>query len=187
MKKQTSIIFFVLLFFISSVKAQKLFTLIPPEYSGVNFINTIIESNKINFLTYGYLYNGGGVAVGDVNNDGLPDLYFSCNMLPNKLYLNQGNLKFKEVTDSANVDGGLGFKTGVTMVDINGDGLLDIYLCKSAVADPSLRKNMLYINNGNLTFTDKAKEYGLDDESYSTQAYFYDMDLDGDLDHCKLV
>ncbi len=162
--------------------SQLLFTRITPEESGVKFVNAIIESQKINFFSYGYLYNGGGVAVGDVNNDGLADLYFSGNMVHNILYLNQGNLKFKDVTDSAGVDGGLGFKTGVSMVDINGDGLLDIYVCKSAVSEPSLRKNMLYINNGNMTFTDKAKEYGVDDESYTTQGYFYDMDLDGDLD-----
>ncbi len=172
----------VLLLINTTVKAQPLFTRILSDQSGINFNNFIQENKDINDFTYGYLYNGGGVCVGDINNDGLPDLYFSGNMVQNKLYLNLGNFKFKDITDSAGVSGGFGYKTGVTMVDINGDGFIDIYVCKSALRDPDSRRNMLFINNGNLTFTDKAKEYGLDDPSYSSQAYFYDMDLDGDLD-----
>ncbi|MES2681700.1 MAG: VCBS repeat-containing protein [Bacteroidota bacterium] len=165
-----------------SGQMKTLFSKIAPEASGVDFKNIIIETKDFNALTYGYLYNGGGVAIGDINNDGRPDLYFSGSMVPNKLYLNQGNFKFKDITESAGVDGGKGFKTGVTFVDINSDGLPDIYMCKSALSDPELRKNILYVNNGNMTFTDKAKEYGLDDASFSTQAYFYDLDVDGDLD-----
>ena len=181
--KINKILLLVLIFPIClSVQAQKLFSKIIPDSSGVLFVNSILESKDLNVFIYEYLYNGGGVAVGDLNNDGLPDLYFNGNMVTNKLYLNLGNFKFKDVTESAGVLGGIGFKTGVTFVDINADGFLDIYVCKSALADPSLRKNILYINNGNLTFTDRAHEYGLDDASYSTQAYFYDMDLDGDLD-----
>ncbi len=182
MKPFTTILFFLQLLIFSVVQSQTLFTRIIPVQSGVNFSNRIIETSAVNLLAYGYLYNGGGVAVGDINNDGLLDLYFSGNMVPNKLYLNLGNFKFKDITASAGVDAGLGFKTGVTMVDINGDGLMDIYVCKSALEDPELRRNLLYINNGNLTFTNKAKEFGVDDESFTTQAYFYDMDLDGDLD-----
>ncbi len=163
-------------------KTQSLFTLIKSEESGINFINTIEETAAFNNFTYGYLYNGGGVAIGDINNDGLSDLYFTGNMVSNKLYLNLGNFKFKDITESAGVSGGQGYHTGVTMVDINHDGLLDIYVCKSAYNNAEQRRNVLYINNGNFTFTEQAKKYGIDDASYSTQAYFYDMDLDGDLD-----
>lgn len=150
--------------------------------TGINFENTIKESERFNFLLYEYLYNGGGVSIGDLNNDGLPDIYFSGNMFSNKLYLNQGDFKFVDITESAGVDGGSGFKTGVTMVDINNDGLLDIYVSKSAIPNADLRRNVLYINNGDLTFTERAAEYGLDDAGYSVQAYFFDMDGDGDLD-----
>lgn len=165
-----------------SEKSQALFKYLDSNETGVDFENTIIESERFNFLLYEYLYNGGGVAVGDINNDGLQDIYFSGNMLPNKLYLNLGDFKFKDITESAGVDGGSGFKTGVTMVDINNDGLMDIYVNKSAVPNPEFRRNVLYINNGDLTFTESAAAYGLDDSSYSIQTYFFDMDGDGDLD-----
>ena len=182
MKKYSCSIFIILILINGPVGSQPIFSRILPSESGIFFNNYIEENKDINYFTYGYLYNGGGVSVGDINNDGLPDLYFSGNMVSNKLYLNLGNFKFKDITDASGAGGGFGYKTGVTMVDINADGYLDIYVCKSALADPALRKNMLYINNGNLTFTDKAKEYGLDDASYSSQAYFYDMDKDNDLD-----
>ena len=165
-----------------SNKAQQLFSQISATQSGITFNNILLENKEFNTFTYGYLYNGGGIAVGDINNDGLQDLYFTGNMVPNKLYLNLGNLKFRDITDSAKVQSDLGFKTGVTFVDINQDGFLDIYVCRSALSDKELRRNLLYINNGNLTFTERAKEYGIDDASFSTQSYFYDMDLDGDLD-----
>lgn len=162
--------------------AQSLFTRILPEKSTIRFENQIIEDGKTNMLTYEYLYNGGGVGIGDFNNDGLADIYFSGSMVPNKLYLNKGNFVFEDITQKAGVATEVGLSTGVTIVDINNDGFLDIYVCKSASSNPTHRRNILYINNKDLTFTDKAAEYGLADESYSTQAYFSDFDLDGDLD-----
>lgn len=179
-KESTFLVSFLLLGLM--IKAQTLFTKINETESGVFFNNLIGETKETNVLSYAYLYNGGGTAIGDINNDGLPDIYFVGTMIPGKLYLNQGNFKFKDITESANVGGGDGFRTGVTFVDVNSDGLLDIYICKSGLADQKRRKNVLYVNNGNLTFTERAAEYGIDDESYSMQSYFYDMDLDGDLD-----
>ncbi|MFM2224945.1 MAG: hypothetical protein RJA07_1147 [Bacteroidota bacterium] len=184
MKQKSALVFLLVIFSCIAVSQaqQPLFTLIKPQQSNINFVNIIRESKDINIFKYEYLYNGGGVAIGDINNDGLPDIYFSSSFNKNKLYLNKGNFVFKDITDSAKVAGGLGFKTGITMVDINGDGWLDIFVCRSAVADTSYRKKLLYINNGNLTFTESAKAYGLDDASYSSQAYFTDFDKDGDLD-----
>jgi hypothetical protein len=162
--------------------ATPLFTLLDPAETGVTFQNTITELENLNIIVYEYLYNGGGVAVGDINNDGLMDLYFNGSMEINRLYLNEGNFKFRDITAAAGVDGGQGFKSGVSMVDINNDGWLDIYVCKSMIKDPQYRRNALYINNGNLTFTERGAEYGVDDPSYTSQGYFFDMDLDGDLD-----
>jgi enediyne biosynthesis protein E4 len=179
MKIKYLVIFFLLDF---NVNAQKLFTEMKPDKTGINFINAIQESKDMNILTYEYMYNGGGVAIGDINNDGLQDVYFSGNMTENRLYLNKGNFNFEDITFQSGTDASLGFKTGISMVDINNDGYLDIYVCRSVSTDPNYRKNLLYINNKNNTFTERAKEYGLDDASYSTQAYFYDMDLDKDLD-----
>lgn len=176
----------LLLFFAHELRAQTasgaLFTKLEAATTGVLFQNEIVEDGRTNMLTYEYLYNGGGVAMGDFNNDGLPDLYFTGSMAPNKLYLNKGNLVFEDITERAGVATSAGLSSGVTLVDINGDGLLDIYVCKSASASAADRRNILFVNNGNLTFTDRAREYGLADESYSTQAYFTDFDLDGDLD-----
>jgi hypothetical protein len=161
---------------------EKLFESLPSSKTGVNFKNTITENVHHNALTYENLYNGGGVAIGDINNDGLDDIYFISNMEQNKLYLNQGDFKFKDITKSAGVSGRVGWKTGVTLVDINGDQLLDIYVCYSGKEAPENRRNQFFINNGDLTFEDKAREMNVDDPSYSTQATFFDYDRDGDLD-----
>lgn len=162
---------------------KPIFSLLPAEKSKIDFNNTITESVDFNYFAYRYIYNGGGVAVGDINNDGLTDIYFTANQLPNKLYLNKGNLEFEDITESAGVSAKDGWKTGVTMVDINNDGNLDIYVSRSgANPDPDMRRNLLYVNNGNNTFTEKARDYGIDDPGYSNQAHFFDMDKDGDLD-----
>jgi len=175
--------FFVTVVFHFASAQQPLFKLLSPQQTGVNFINPINETEGLNVLAYEYLYNGGGVAVGDINNDGLQDLLFTANSKPNKLYLNLGGMKFRDITKEAGLAGRPdGWKTGATMADVNGDGLPDIYLCYSGKVSESLRRNQLFINQGNLKFTEKAKEFGLDDPSYSTQAAFFDFDNDGDLD-----
>ncbi|MFA6086257.1 VCBS repeat-containing protein [Mucilaginibacter sp.] len=169
----------------SSFAQQPLFKLLPAAQTGIKFSNDIVEKESLNVLSYEYFYNGGGVATGDINNDGLPDLMFTANMKPNKLYLNLGGLKFKDITKEAStyLEGrSNGWKTGVTMADVNGDGLLDIYVCYSGKTDNETRSNQLFINKGNNKFTEEAKAYGLADPGYSTQAAFFDYDNDGDLD-----
>ncbi|MCJ8165873.1 VCBS repeat-containing protein [Pontibacter sp. E15-1] len=167
---------------------KPLFSLLPPTETNVSFANTIQESPYGNILAYQYFYNGGGVAVGDVNNDGLEDLYFSGNMVPNRLYLNKGNMQFEDVTAPAGVAGRPNnWKTGVAMADVNGDGLLDIYLCYSGNMPPQARANQLFVNrgagaNGIPVFVDEAAGYGLADPAFSTSASFLDYDRDGDLD-----
>jgi len=162
--------------------SKKLFQLLKPEETGIDFINKVEDGEAFNILTYRNFYNGGGVGVGDINNDSLPDLYFTSNQGKNKLYLNKGNLRFEDITEGAGVGGTMDWSTGVTMADINGDGFLDIYVCNSGDVQGNNRKNELFINNGNLTFSEKAKEYNLDNEGYSTHAAFFDYDQDGDLD-----
>lgn len=157
------------------------------EQTGITFTNQITETAEQNVLNYEYLYNGGGVAVGDLNQDGLPDLYFTGNMVPNKLYLNQGQLTFTDITEAAGVSGRRGaWNTGVSLVDINADGRLDIYLCYSGAGSEASRKNALYLNEGLQEgipkFREAAAEYGLDLASNTTQALFFDFDQDGDLD-----
>lgn len=168
--------------FAQQQNAAKLFTSLQPATTGVDFRNDIIETPEMFLYVYEYLYVGSGVTVGDINNDGLPDIYFASTLGSNKLYLNLGNFKFKDITDAAGVADNVGIKTGVTMVDINNDGYLDIFICKSGYKDPNLRKKVLYINNKNNTFTNRAAEYGLEESSYSMQAYFFDYDKDGDKD-----
>lgn len=163
--------------------AQKpLFSLVPSQTSNLRFKNEIIENEKINILTYEYFHNGGGVAIGDVNNDGLADIYLTGNLVPNRLYLNKGNLQFEDVTKSSGTGGSQGWATGVTMVDINNDGWLDIYVCYSGNLPEPYRANQLFVNNQDGTFSERAAEYGIDDTGYATQASFFDYDLDGDLD-----
>lgn len=158
------------------------FELLPSSQTGIAFSNKITESYQQNILTNAYLYNGGGVAVLDVNNDGLPDLYFTATQQSNKLYLNKGNWQFEDITEKAGVGATEGLKTGVTVVDVNGDGFQDLYVCRSGKQPGALRANLLFINNGDLTFAEKAAEYGLADQSSSNQTNFFDYDLDGDLD-----
>lgn len=165
-----------------STPETKVFTKLDSDDTGIEFVNENLETEKSNILTYEYFYNGGGVALGDINNDGLLDIYFSSTLFENRLYLNKGNLEFEDITESSGTSCSIGWKTGVSMVDINSDGYLDIYVCRSASPDPQRRRNILLVNNQNNTFTDKAKDYGLDDTSYSTQAAFFDFDRDNDLD-----
>ena len=162
--------------------ANPRFELLPSEQTGIRFTNTITETFQDNILINSYLYNGGGVAVIDVNKDGLPDLYFSATQESNRLFLNKGNWKFEDITEKAAVGAVGGVKTGVSVVDINADGFQDIYVCRSGVDPGPLRSNLLYINNGNETFTESASAYGLNDMSASNQANFFDFDKDGDLD-----
>lgn len=154
--------------------------------SGITFKNDLNYTERLNPYTYRNFYNGAGVAMGDINNDGLLDIYLTGNQIDNKLYLNQGNLIFKDITRSAGVSCSGVWSTGITFVDINADGLLDIYVCKSGDPEAPHRHNELFINNGDLTFTEKSKEYGLDITGLAVQASFFDYDKDGDLD-CYLL
>ena len=159
----------------------RLFDSVAPTASGITFANTLPEDSAVNIITYLYYYNGGGVAAGDIDGDGLVDLYFTSNLGRNRLYRNLGHFRFEDVTDRAGVADSVGWKSGVTMADVNGDGRLDIYV--SGVNYLGMQgRNVLYINNGDGTFTDRTKEYGLDFAGYSTQAAFFDYDGDGDLD-----
>lgn len=151
--------------------------------TGVDFVNKVEDKEDINIFNYRNFYNGGGVSIGDINNDGLPDIYFTANMGENKLYLNKGNWKFEDITAKAGVAEPDKWSTGVVMVDVNGDDLLDIYVCNAGYQKfVNKQGNSLYINNGDLTFTESAQKYGLDETGYTTQAAFFDYDLDGDLD-----
>lgn len=165
-----------------------LFELLPDSLTNINFNNKVVETALMNALNYDYMYNGSGVSVGDFNSDGLADIYFAANHIPNKLYLNKGDFKFEDVTNISATGGNPGFHTGTTVVDIDADGLLDIYVCKSgAFKEPEKRKNELFINQGNNAngipvFKEEASKYQLDLSHYSTQASFFDYDKDGDLD-----
>lgn len=155
---------------------------VPNNETGINFANILKESPGLNIITYEYFYNGGGVGLGDFNNDGLVDIYFTGNMQTSRLYLNKGNWKFEDITTKAGVKGKKGWKTGVSIADVNGDGWLDIYVCYSGPVDKEERTNELYINNGNLTFSEKAEKMGVADAGYSTQSVLFDYDRDNDLD-----
>ena len=163
-------------------KEGELFKNPSSEKTGIHFANTLTETDDLNILDYLYFYNGGGVAVGDINNDNMPDIFFSGNQVKNQLYLNKGNLKFENITENAGVAGNSTWNTGAVMGDVNGDGLLDIYVCAVVGIKGFNGYNELYINNGDQTFTESAAKYGLDFDSYSSSAAFLDFDLDGDLD-----
>jgi hypothetical protein len=182
MRRLNSILLLIVLAACTKPEEQKLFTLLTKEETGVDFSNDLISTEDMNILEYLYFYNGGGVAVGDINNDGWVDIYFTSNQGENKLYLNKGNFQFEDITHSAGVTGEGGWSTGVTMADVNGDGLLDIYVCQVGDYKGLKGKNKLYINNGDLTFSEKAEIYGVDFEGFSTHALFFDYDNDGDLD-----
>ncbi|MEB2775666.1 VCBS repeat-containing protein [Algoriphagus sp. D3-2-R+10] len=162
--------------------SEYLFVELDSNITGIDFSNQLTETEEFNIIEYLYFYNGGGVAVGDVNNDGLLDLYFSANQLPNKLFLNKGNLVFEDITAQSGLASPGAWKTGVSMADINGDGLLDIYVCRLGDWKGIKGKNELYINQGDLTFIENAEDFGLDFQGFSTQAAFFDYDRDGDLD-----
>src|SRR5882757_6737247 len=164
-----------------------LFQSLPSSQTNIHFLNRISDNDKPGILDYLYYYNGGGVAIGDINNDGLPDIFFTANQKGgNKLYLNKGNYQFEDITQKAGVAGTADWSTGVTMADVNNDGYLDIYVCAVAGKLGLKGHNMLYVNNHDGTFTEKAAEYGLDFSGYSTQAVFFDYNHDGHLD-CFLL
>ncbi|QXP70794.1 VCBS repeat-containing protein [Polaribacter sp. R2A056_3_33] len=163
-----------------NIESTKIFSQLKNTNTNIDFQNILTENDSINYFTYSYIYMGGGVSVGDINNDGLPDLYFTGNQVSNKLYLNKGNLQFEDITDKAGVSGSKEWHTGVTMADVNNDGFLDIYCSVSGKFGS--KKNQLFINNKDNTFTEQAQKYGLADEGNSINATFFDYDNDGDLD-----
>ncbi len=184
------VFFFLVPVFLLSVsckqkkESQPLFELV--ENSGVDFNNKVVDGRLENSFLFRNFYNGGGVAVGDLNNDGLPDIFFTSNMGDNKIYLNKGNFKFEDITKHSGIVQDSMWSTGVVFVDINHDGWLDIYVCNSGHMSSGHRKNQLYINNHDLTFTESAAKYGLDISAYTTQVSFFDYDMDGDLD-CFMI
>ncbi len=176
-----------------TLPAPTQFTALPAAETGISFANNVQDGEQFNILTYRNFYNGGGVAIGDINNDNLNDLYFTANMAQNSLFVNHGNWKFEEVTQKAGVGGTRSWSTGTTMADVNGDGWLDIYVCNSGDVAGSNKENELFINNGDAashdgvpTFTEAAALWGLNDAGYGTHAAFFDCDADGDLD-CYLL
>ena len=182
--KLSSIFFVLILFSCTKKNETPLFELMPD--TGIDFENKITDGELENSFLFRNFYNGGGVAIGDINNDGLADIFLTSNMGDNKLYLNKGNMKFEDISLKAGLRQDSMWSTGVTMVDINGDGWLDIYVCNSGHMKSGNRKNKLYINNHDLTFTESAAQYGLDISAYTTQVSFFDYDMDGDLD-CFMI
>lgn len=186
--KEKSNIKFLLLLILSGTSCihksepLTLFTLIETRKTGVDFSNNLTDTEEFNIVEYLNYYNGAGVAAGDINNDGLPDLYFASNQESNRLYLNLGNFRFRDITEKAGVACLGGWKTGVSMADVNGDGFLDIYVCQVGDYKTIQGKNHLYINNGDLTFSESAEAFGLNFKGFSTQSLFFDYDNDGDLD-----
>mgnify|MGYP003546848295 FL=1 len=178
--------FLISLFFlivISCHQKEQFFTSLPSSSTNIHFTNTLEKHHLFGILYYLYYYNGGGVATGDINNDGLPDIYFTANIKgANKLYLNKGNFTFEDITDKAGVAGSSDWCTGVTMADVNGDGWLDIYVSAVSNRYGLKGRNELFINNKNNGFTESAAKYGLDVSCFTTQTAFFDYDHDGDLD-----
>ena len=164
-------------------ESTTLFTKIPAVQSGITFENKVEDSYELNFLNFPYIYTGSGVAIGDIDNDGLEDIFLASNFGSDKLYKNKGNLKFDDISMTAGISRKPGYSSGVSMIDVNNDGWLDIYVCRGAsLQDDEARKNLLWINQQDGTFKEQSREYGLDDPAYSTQAYPLDYDKDGDLD-----
>ena len=182
MKKNIKFISIALLALSCQSKNDFLFELKSPSETNIEFENNLTFDQDFNVYTYRNFYNGGGVSIGDINNDGLTDIYFTSNQSKNLLYLNKGDFKFQDITDISGVGGNRAWSTGVTMVDINADGFLDIYVCNSGDVEGDNKQNELFINQGDMTFTEEATKYGLADPGYSTHASFFDYDKDGDLD-----
>jgi len=175
-----------LLFLSSCHRSDSVFEALSPRSTGIDFNNYLEESDDLNVLNYTYFYNGGGVAIGDLDNDGRPDIVFTGNMVRNKIFINKGGMSFEDITTASGIADRQGWCTGVTLVDINADGWLDIYICRSADVTPERRTNLLFINNKDHTFSEQAATYGLADPGYSSQAAFFDYDKDGDLD-CVVI
>ncbi|TMM58501.1 hypothetical protein FEE95_03455 [Maribacter algarum] len=180
MKRWIYFLVLLILFTSCEQESSKLFSKLSSSETGVDFKNQLTETHKYNYFTYPYMYLGGGVSVGDINNDGLEDIFFTGNMVSNKLYLNKGDLKFEDISESAGIAGDERWFSGTTFVDINKDGFLDIYCSVSGKNTP--HNNVLFINNKDNTFTEKASEYGIDCDGQSMQSTFFDYDKDGDLD-----
>lgn len=186
------LVFCFVILLISCKQKRSLFRFVSSEHSGIHFNNQIVESDSVNPIDVTNIYNGGGVGVGDFNNDGLQDLYFTGNQVSNKLYLNKGDLQFDDITDKAGVAGAGRWCRGVSIVDLNGDGWLDIYVCASLLKNPKDRINLLYINQGAdkegvPKFIEQAAQYGLADTTHTTMVVFFDYDNDGDLDMYEAV
>ena len=183
MKNSIFILFFLSLLISCSTKNEDgIFKKLSPKDTGIHFENNLTESDDLNILDYLYFYNGGGVAIGDINNDSLPDIFLSANQTGNQLYLNKGNMTFEDISEKAGIKGKSTWNTGAVMGDVNGDGLLDIYVCAVVGLNGFNGHNELFINKGNGKFTESAAQFGLDFDSYSSNAAFLDYDLDGDLD-----
>jgi hypothetical protein len=183
MRKIYALLVFILFVSCNETEIKKpQFELLTAEATGINFRNDLVSTDIFNVYRYRNFYNGGGVAIGDINNDGLQDIYLTSNLNENKLYLNKGNFTFEDITATANIAGSKAWSTGVSMVDINADGFLDIYVCNSGDVAGDNKQNELFINNTDGTFTEKAAAYGLADLGFSTHASFFDYDKDGDLD-----
>jgi len=177
------ILFLLIIFlFLSCQRKETQFSLLSHKRTGIEFRNPIKEFPDFNTLGYNYMFNGAGVAAGDINNDNLVDLFFTGNFVGNKLYLNKGNFRFEDISEKAGISAVEAWSNGVVMADVNGDGYLDIYVANSTDQRQRFRKNFLFLNNGDLTFTERAEEFGIGDHAFSTHSAFLDYDKDGDLD-----